>query len=220
MNVSDILLLDPDVLMAERGEGIIGRKVLVFRETASTNDLLLQMGAGREAEGTLVFALSQSKGKGQHGHKWDSAPTLGLWFSFLLRPVMHADLSAHLTAFAALAVQEACGPQYALDARIKAPNDIYIGGRKVAGILSETRIGKSNFAVIGIGINVRHKREDFPAELQEKASSLQCETGREMDLQDAAIAVLKSLNLQYSRFMKNPVGLHRDYLRETGKFSH
>lgn len=219
MNPMEALLLDPDVLMTERGEGIIGKRTLVFRETVSTNDLLLQMGEGGEPEGTAVFALAQSGGRGQRGNKWLSAPGLGLWFSILLRPVFHPNLSRELTAFAALAVQGMGVDAYGLDVRIKAPNDIYVGSRKIAGILTETRTGHAPFAVIGIGFNVNHQRQDFPPALRESSTSLRSEVGKYLTLQQTAINILQSLNARYACLAADRDAIIRDYETQTARFS-
>jgi len=211
--------LDLDVLTAQRGNGPIGGRALVFQETSSTSDLLLQMGEAGEPAGTVVFALRQTKGRGRHGRPWDSARDLGLWFSFLLRPQLHSSLSEQLTALTALAVQRMLIREYRLNALIKPPNDIYVSSKKIAGILTEVRTGKSGFAVIGIGINVRQQREDFAPEVRDTATSVREETGRDIALQDAAVAILESLNAVHQRFLDDSGGLLNDYEAETAKFS-
>ncbi|MEO6848126.1 MAG: biotin--[acetyl-CoA-carboxylase] ligase [Chthoniobacterales bacterium] len=217
--MSDALdaLPDPDILREGRGDGPIGKRVIVFREVSSTNDLLLQMGEEGEPEGTVVFAGSQTKGKGSHGRVWDSAPNRGLWFSFLLHPDFHPEISRELTAFAALAVQRALSA-YGLAVAIKAPNDIYVSSRKIAGMLTETRIGKSSFAVVGIGINVLQGTENFPEVLRNTATSLLQEGLKEVSLPRVALDILKSLNVFHARFLNNPAQLFEDYTKETGEF--
>ena len=79
------------------------------------------------------------------------------------------------------------------DSRIKAPNDIHIQGRKVAGILIETRTGKNPFAVVGIGLNVNQHPEDFPEELQSIATSLAMTSGKTFERESVATSLLGAL---------------------------
>lgn len=194
--------LDPDVLREGRGSGEIGKRVLVFRETSSTNEMLLRLGEAGEPHGTVVFAESQTAGRGRFRRAWHSAPGLGLWFSVLLRPDLEPCGMEDLTPFAAVAVTEAIHSFGREEVRIKPPNDLYAGARKVAGILIETRIGSASFAVLGIGINVNHARNDFPEELQQTATSLAMESGSAWDRQALAGAVLKRLNDCYPRCLE------------------
>ncbi len=187
-------LLDPDLIQAAAGQATIGKRVLVFRETASTNDLLLRMGESGEPEGTVVFAESQTAGRGRFKRPWHSAEGLGLWFSFLVREGLGPALT-DLTPLIAVAMIEALG-EASEDTRwrIKPPNDIYGDSGKVAGILIEARSGPRPFAVVGIGLNVNHAREDFPPELNGYASSLRAELGRLLDREKVAGAVLAAVN--------------------------
>ncbi|MBN8712110.1 MAG: biotin--[acetyl-CoA-carboxylase] ligase [Verrucomicrobia bacterium 61-8] len=187
-------LLDPDLIQAAAGEGTVGKRVLVFRETASTNDLLLRMGESGEPEGTVVFAESQTAGRGRFKRPWHSAVGLGLWFSFLVREGLGPAVT-DLTPLIAVAMSEGlrdatCDGRW----RIKPPNDIYGDSGKVAGILIEARSGPRPFAVIGIGLNVNHAREDFPTELRASASSLRVELDRVLDREKVAGAVLAAVN--------------------------
>jgi BirA family transcriptional regulator, biotin operon repressor / biotin---[acetyl-CoA-carboxylase] ligase len=188
-------LLDPDVLQEGAGSGPIGRRVMVYRETASTNDLLLRLGESGEPAGLVVFAERQTSGRGRFQRPWHSADGLGLWFSVLLRPNLAPDRVTLLTPLVAVAVTEgleSVAPGASL--RIKKPNDIYGAKGKVAGILIEARTGPKPFVVIGIGINISHQVEDFPEELRATASSLSIESGTVQDRSAAACSVLQHLN--------------------------
>ncbi len=188
-------LLDPDVLREGAGEGPVGQRVMVYRETASTNDLLLRLGETGESEGLVVFAERQTAGRGRFQRPWHSADGLGLWFSVLLRPNLAPDRVTLLTPLVAVAVTEGLGEIAASAAlRIKPPNDIYGVHGKVAGILIEVRTGPRPFAVLGIGININHQKADFPEGLQATASSLAVEAGGAQDRSAAACAVLRHLN--------------------------
>jgi BirA family biotin operon repressor/biotin-[acetyl-CoA-carboxylase] ligase len=188
--------LDRDLIAAGCGGGI-GSRVVVFRETESTNDIVRRAAEGGEVEGFVAFAESQKKGRGQFGRKWSSAPGLGLWFSVLLRPRWQPALLPQITPLAAVAIANALAGASGLDIRIKQPNDILCNGRKLAGILSEARTGGDVFVVVGIGINVNHVRADFPLELQASATSLALETGREWERVRLASVVLQALAAGY-----------------------
>jgi BirA family biotin operon repressor/biotin-[acetyl-CoA-carboxylase] ligase len=185
--------LDRD-LIAPAGSGW---RASVFRETESTNDLGLRAAEGGEGEGFVVFAEAQTRGRGQFGRRWDSAPGLGLWFSLLLRPRWPVAQLAQMTPLIAVAAVRALGAQTGMAIRIKAPNDLFVGGRKLAGILSEARTGRDVFVVVGIGINVNHGRRDFPLELQTSATSVAIETGRAWDRNPMAAAVLAEIGRTY-----------------------
>ncbi len=189
--------LDPDRIEAGRGGGRIGRKVLVFRETASTNDLVTRLAEAGEGEGIVVFAERQTAGRGQFGRKWESAEGAGLWFSILLRPAWPAARLQEITPMVAVAVARAIEEVTGQTPRIKPPNDIMLHGRKVAGILTDARTGNRLFAAVGIGINVRQRQEDFPPGLRETATSLEIETGAPVSREELACAVLRGFSGAY-----------------------
>jgi len=131
------------------------------------------LGRAGVAEGLVVFAERQTAGRGRLGRKWESVSHKGLWFSLLLRPTFALADWSRLTTWAAVGI--ARGLEEALPgcrASIKWPNDIYLGGKKAVGILSESAAGPKGYAVVGIGVNVNHTRADFPEELLARATSL------------------------------------------------
>jgi len=171
-----------DDLRARLETKVIGREILVFEETTSTNDAIMRMTQARE--GLVVFAESQTKGRGRHGRSWASARGKGLWFSVLLRPKFPLP---RLTVAASVAVARVAG----LDAKIKWPNDVTLDGRKLAGILTETR---NDVAILGIGLNVNCCDEDFPIELRKVATGLSCTDRPEM-----AARLLIELDVVYAQ---------------------
>ena len=182
--------LDPAVLSAASPWGL---PVRVVGEITSTNDELLRRGEEGAPSGTLLFAESQTAGRGQFRRPWSSAPGLGLWFSLLLRMEINDASIPSLSAFAAVALVRALHTLGATDAGIKEPNDVLIGGCKVAGILVETRVGNDPFAVVGIGLNVNHTPEDFPEELRGRAASLSMITGSSLDRNTVAASLIEEL---------------------------
>lgn len=206
-------VLDPDELQERRGDGPIGRKVLVFQETASTNDLLLRIGASPEPEGLVIFAESQTAGRGRFRRPWHSAPGLGLWFSVLLRPAPALLDPGLLTPWAAVSLHEAVKQSCGCALRIKPPNDLLGRRGKVIGILIEARSGSRPYAVLGVGMNIRHRPADFPPEVRDLASSLEMETGVAVDRAKVAAAALQSLNAGLSALAADSAALLERYNR-------
>ena len=179
-------------------EGLrIGNEIVVVEETESTNDLVWKAVERGEPEGFVVFAERQTKGRGQYGRRWESAPYLGLWFSILLRPALTLAQSPKLTVQLAEAVAATIAEETGCAPTLKWPNDIYVSGRKVAGVLIEGRTASdgSYVAVAGIGINVNQTIEDFPEELREIAGSLATTTGKKFSRSKLAAALLRNLDV-------------------------
>jgi BirA family biotin operon repressor/biotin-[acetyl-CoA-carboxylase] ligase len=161
--------LVPERILAGLGARTIGRDVLVFRETSSTNDHARQAGVAGAPEGLVIFAESQTSGRGTYGRKWLSAPGSGLWFSILLRSRICPSRWPLLVQMAAIACGDAVEKRVMQPARIKPPNDLILGGGKLAGFLLETS-NSWGFQVLGVGINVRSAPEiaGFPTSAVEQ----------------------------------------------------
>lgn len=193
-----------DQLKAElTGAAIIGREIIVLKETGSTNDAILQSSLTHlppsAREGLVLFAEHQTTGRGQRGNRWESTKGKGLWFSILLRPEVQLRDSGRLTVWAVEAISDAIRAEFGVEPVIKLPNDIQLFGRKVAGVLVEMRAQKNapHLAVVGVGINVNQSRDDFPEELQDRAISLAMALHREVDRQKFVVALLRNLDLTY-----------------------
>ena len=173
----------------------IGNEIVVVEEARSTNDLAWEAAERGALAGFVVFAERQTAGRGQYGRRWESAPSQGLWLSVLLRPALTLQESPQLTSLLAAVVAETIIEETGSAATIKPPNDIYVAGRKVAGILVEGRNDDNGayVAVAGIGINVHQTVDDFPDELRATAGSLAMVTGRGIDRPKLAIALLRNL---------------------------
>lgn len=133
-----------------------------FRLTDSTNARARELAARGAPHGTLVTAAAQSAGRGRQGRTWSAPPGQALLCSLVLR-----DPPRLLPLAAGVAVAELAGEA----ARVKWPNDILLGGRKLAGILVEGR-PQERWAVLGIGVNVAVRVEELPAELRQSAATL------------------------------------------------
>jgi BirA family biotin operon repressor/biotin-[acetyl-CoA-carboxylase] ligase len=154
--------------------GIFGGEPLWFAEVPSTNDVALGLAERGAGEGQCVIANAQSAGRGRHGRAWASPAGAGLYLSAVLRPLPHAI--PLLTIAAGLAVAEGIQSATGLMPRLKWPNDIYIGDRKLAGMLAEAG---PDFVVLGVGINVLPAA--YPPEIAARATSLEGELGRAVD---------------------------------------
>jgi BirA family biotin operon repressor/biotin-[acetyl-CoA-carboxylase] ligase len=189
--------LNADQLQAALCGAIIGREIIVLERTDSTNDAIWRVAS--ISQGLVVFAEHQTDGRGQRGNRWESAARKGLWFSILLRPEIRLSESGRLTIWAIEAIADVVRTEVGLEPAIKLPNDVQINGRKVAGVLVEMRAQNNapHVAVVGIGINVNQCRDDFPAELQDKAISLAMAVGQQVARQELAFALLQNLDLTY-----------------------
>jgi BirA family biotin operon repressor/biotin-[acetyl-CoA-carboxylase] ligase len=194
-----------DQLKAKAPDAVIGREIIVLRETSSTNDAISRIastdGLPSMPEGLVVFAEYQTDGRGQRGSRWESAAGKGLWFSILLRPNIPLSDSGQLTIWAIQAVSDVIRASFGLEPAIKLPNDVQLNGRKVSGVLVEMRAQPKapHLAVVGIGINVNQYRDDFPADLQDRATSLALELGRQVDRQSFAAVLLRKLDVTYEK---------------------
>jgi BirA family biotin operon repressor/biotin-[acetyl-CoA-carboxylase] ligase len=186
-------------LRAGLGQCTIGKEIIVLDETTSTNDVVLQLANGGAPEGLVVFTEHQTAGRGQRNNVWESAAGKGLLFSLLLRPNIAMQESARLVDWAvkgiAWAVESACLRK----ATIKPPNDIYIDGRKVGGVLVEMRAqpGAPHLAVVGVGVNVNQTLQDFSEEIRQRATSLAIARHGPIDRSVFALALLRNLDLLY-----------------------
>jgi BirA family biotin operon repressor/biotin-[acetyl-CoA-carboxylase] ligase len=189
--------LNADQLQGALHGAMIGRKIILLEETGSTNDAIWRVAS--ISEGLVVFAEHQTDGRGQRGNRWESAARKGLCFSILLRPEIRLSESGRLTIWAIEAISEVVRTEVGLEPAIKLPNDVQINGRKVAGVLVEMRAQKNapHVAVVGIGINMNQCRDDFAAELQDKAISLAMAVGQQVPRQEFAVALLQKLDLTY-----------------------
>jgi len=162
----------------------IGRKLKIYDEVASTNATAWELieSDPELPDGTVVIAESQTQGRGRMGREWHSSRGHGIWLSVVLKSAVAPDKVAYLTAMASLAVANMLQQFVQLPAEIKWPNDVYIRGRKVSGILVEARSNVPDTFVLGIGLNVNQTRQDFPEALRDTATSLRLERPRSQAL--------------------------------------
>lgn len=200
VNEPDALLAD-DLLARLGGSKIIGRDIQVFERTTSTNDVVEKLARDGVKEGVVVFAESQTKGRGRLGRAWMSPARKGLWFSVLLRPGLQPQETTRLTVISATALRRAFNTIAGLKAEIKWPNDLLLGGKKAAGILTEmsAELDRVRHVILGIGVNVNQEAVEFPPELRKTATSLKIESGARVSRPELAVEMLRELDQEYAR---------------------
>lgn len=151
-------------------------KILIYDEADSSNRIAKELAMSGESEGTIVIVKSQTQGKGRMGRSFISSSENGLYMTIILRPSILARDALSITTLGAVAVSEAIEKTSGETTQIKWVNDIYIGKKKVSGILCEAGLnfesGMLDYAVIGIGINILPPSDGFSPEISEIATSI------------------------------------------------
>lgn len=173
-------------------------RVMVLDSVDSTNNFAKQLAAGGAPEGTAVLARLQTGGRGRLGRSFSSPSDMGIYLSVILRPQAKPTELLHLTAAAAEAAAEAIELQTGLNTGIKWVNDLTVGSKKLAGILTELSVepegGQAEYVVVGIGVNCCQRPEDFPPELQSIATSVLAQTGEKPDPNALAAEMIRSVS--------------------------
>jgi BirA family biotin operon repressor/biotin-[acetyl-CoA-carboxylase] ligase len=191
---------------------MIGATIYRLATCGSTNDVAKRLAAEGAEDGTVVVAGEQTGGRGTKGRGWHSACGLGLYASVILRPG-RSDL-ALIPAMAGVAVAEAVRSAAGIEARLKWPNDIVWRGKKLGGILTESSFhgGEVSYVIIGIGINIKHSRADFPADIRPTAASLKLASKRPADVMKLETALWASLEKWRGEFERgNKQGIVRAF---------
>lgn len=159
-------------------QGNIGREILFYEAVTSTNTIALEL-AEKAAEGTVVIADSQDKGRGRLGRVWISPPGVNIYMSVVLMPRLRPRDVSLITVMSAVACTSALRNITGLEVTIKWPNDLMIQNRKLGGILTEfkTKKHKITSVIVGIGINVNIDVHKFPKDIKYKVTSLKQEGG-------------------------------------------
>jgi BirA family biotin operon repressor/biotin-[acetyl-CoA-carboxylase] ligase len=166
-----------------------------YDHVSSTNDVAARLAEQGANEGCVVVAEEQSAGRGRHGRVWSSPVGAGLYVSVVLRPRAGTRL---VTIAAGVAIAEAVQAASGLEASVKWPNDLYAGGRKLAGILAEAGASEGGIPhlVLGFGVNVRQAA--LPPDLTSRATSIESELGRPVDRDLLLESCLEHLAIRYA----------------------
>jgi BirA family biotin operon repressor/biotin-[acetyl-CoA-carboxylase] ligase len=204
-------VLDGANIRARLRTSLLGREIVTFGRVGSTNDVAATLAKGGAEEGTVVVAEEQTRGRGRLGRSWHSPPSSGLWLSVILRPPLTPDDSTTVSLAGALGVVRALRLQYGIKARLKWPNDVLVGRRKICGILTEGQfVGpRVDFVVLGMGINILNGRKDFPPEIREIATSLKIEMGRNASRSEVLADILEGVEVKYLLLCQDGFGAIR-----------
>ncbi len=170
----------PDTILAvEVAAGldchIFGCRIFSYQSLVSTNETAHGLAQASFPEGTLVIADTQTRGRGRLGRSWHSPPGRGLYFSIVLRPKLPPIQTPGISLIAGLAVIRAIDNLTGVELKLKWPNDVLYGSRKLSGILVEleAELDRVEYVIVGIGVNVLGKAADFPRSLAKKTASVE-----------------------------------------------
>jgi len=185
-------------------------KIIKLDKVDSTNDYASRVALSGGKEITIISADSQLSGKGRMGRSWVSVPGKGIYVSFLIKPQNSLKEINYLPLFSALATARflegavaQAQKEHKVKIKIKLPNDIIVNGKKVAGILVEAKTTgkKTNFVIIGIGVNMNSLKEELP----DHATSLFVETGHKYDVKKNFPKLIKEMMTVYKDFKKGRI---------------
>ena len=206
--------LNTGVIQAGLNTQHLGQSLHIVTETSSTNTLGLTLAESGEPHGTVILAEHQTAGKGRLGRAWSSPPHKNVYCSLIWRdPRLQPHLS-WIPLATGLALIKAIEEDQNILPSLKWPNDLLIGNKKLGGILCEsTSRGQSTGVVIvGFGINVNAKQEDFPQELQESSTSLSLEKQGDCNRNKLLIRIFNHLEMWYDLLALNHLDeLHAAY---------
>jgi len=201
------LLSQPDILLPAAIQSgleteIIARCVEHFHEIDSTNQRAAELGEQGAAEGTVVIAETQSAGRGRMGRCWSSPDGVNLYTSILLRPQMLPMQASQLTFLSAVALARTVEKVTGVKVSVKWPNDILLDGKKIAGLLNElsAEMEGIHYVVLGIGVNLNMRADQFPHDLRYPAPSLLLATGTKVDRIAFAQELYRQLDSLYGLF--------------------
>lgn len=198
----DVLL--PEAIQADLHSKVVGSRVLCFEETDSTNLQACRLGDEGAANGLVVIADRQSAGKGRMGRQWESPGGVNLYASILLRPPVLPFEAPKLTFLSAVAVCRAIVKSTGLRPTVKWPNDILLEGGKVAGLLNEmsSETDRVHYVVLGVGVNLNMRAEQFPDDLRYPATSLGIVSGQPVSRLAFTRSLLQEVDALYQLYLE------------------
>ncbi len=207
----------PPLIEALYPERSVVKKIYYFEHIDSTNRFARDRALQIAPEESLVITEEQRAGRGRMDRRWVSSAYSDILCSFILFPSVHAASVFRLTMLAALAVVDTIAAQCGLEPKIKWPNDIFLGRKKVCGILTEFLADHDgiHYLVIGIGLNVNSAMRDNP-ELSGTATSLADEAGSAVSRLHVMAALLKTFEQRYlSESWRQGESLKREWMRHS-----
>lgn len=186
----------------------IGHRLHYYESLGSTNDEAFRLGVEGAPEGTVVIAESQSAGKGRMQRSWHSPAGANIYTSIILRPGFEPARAPQLSIAAGVAVAETLNHYCPDKAQLKWPNDVLLEEKKVCGILAQMKIAEStiDFVVLGIGINVNIKADQFPQDIQNIATSLAMFADKEISRSELIIRLYENVAKWYRELQQKGFG--------------
>lgn len=186
----------------------LGRRMYFYPRLGSTNDAALDLARHGEPEGTVVMTGYQSAGRGRRAHAWASPPQRDVLMSVILRPQGDARGALPVTLVVAMSVAVVLSKLLDVDVGVKWPNDVVCADGKLAGILAESSSAASGLAhlIVGVGVNVNTRAEEFPAVLAYPAASCRTLTGHDWERADVAADILGTMEAYYDRLVRDGFG--------------
>ncbi|WP_096200909.1 biotin--[acetyl-CoA-carboxylase] ligase [Bacillus sp. FJAT-45350] len=183
----------------------IGKEITFQESVTSTQELAHRLAQENAVEGHVVISDEQTKGKGRLGRVWHSPMGTSVYMSLILRPQIPPQQAPQLTLLAAVAVVQGIEKATGLQCEIKWPNDILLKGKKIVGILTEMQSEPDcvHSVIIGIGINVNHKREQFPSDIRDIATSLCIEKNEEINRAALIRSIFEELESLYVKYLEH-----------------
>jgi BirA family biotin operon repressor/biotin-[acetyl-CoA-carboxylase] ligase len=197
-------IFDRSAIISQLNTKLLGKNLIFLDEVDSTNNELKRLAAAGASEGTTVIAKKQLAGRGRRGREWFSIDEKGIYMSVLLKPDIAPEEVQAITLAASSAVCKAIDSYTRTKPGIKWPNDILLNGKKVCGILTELSAepDKINSIILGIGINVCRKQEEFPAEISKIATSLSEHSDFELSRSRIVAKVIEEIEDLYMDFLE------------------
>ena len=182
-----------------RQTNAVGNRIDCFTSIDSTNAYLKRIASDGAPDGTVAVAAEQTAGRGRRGRTFQSAADKGVYLSALLRPRLTPEQLMPLTGLCAVAMCNAVEIISGVRPQIKWTNDLILHGKKLCGILTELGMenGTLSYVIIGIGINVSQRTEDFEGEVADLATSLERELGKGVSKNELAAAMIAALDTLY-----------------------
>jgi len=206
------------VALARPRMGRLGSSVRFFPSIGSTNDIALGLATSGDHEGAVIVADEQTAGRGRRGHVWFSPAQSGLYVSVIVSPSRARSTPSRaislLTLATGVGLAEGIEVFSGLRPTLKWPNDVFLAGRKVAGILAEASGGRpvGDAVVVGYGINVRSTA--YPPELGDRATSIEAELGRHVGRDEILVETLAAVGRRYDDLLDGRFGAILDAWRD------
>ena len=190
----------------------LGQHIEYFTRLKSTNEEAWELADNGAKSGTIIITDNQFGGKGRDGRVWLTVPNKGLTFSIIIEKKIPAKLSGWLPLLAGLSINKALS-NFDIDISLKWPNDITLDGRKIGGVLCESKIkGELVYkVVIGIGLNINENKEELDPSLESIATSLHIYSEKIFQRERILAQILNEIEPVIEKFPENTNLIQTDW---------